>query len=54
MRSSDDSGYMMTLPPAGFHRQPVERSASRLDTVKLLYKPVGIVHLHDLLRAGVA
>jgi hypothetical protein len=34
---------MMTPAPAGFHRQPVERSASRLDTVKLLYKPVGIV-----------
>jgi hypothetical protein len=34
---------MMTLVPAGFHRQPVERSGSRLDTVKLLYKPVGIV-----------
>ena len=34
---------MMTLRPAGFHRQPVEDQPGRLDIVKLLYKPVGIV-----------
>jgi hypothetical protein len=33
----------MTLLPAGFHRQPGEDHRARLDTVKLLYKPVGIV-----------
>jgi len=34
---------MMTPCPAGFHRQPVEDQPGRLDIVKLLYKPVGIV-----------
>jgi hypothetical protein len=34
---------MMTPGPAGFHRQPVEDRPGRLDIVKLLYKPVGIV-----------
>src|SRR5213079_3346031 len=41
--SSDGSAYIMTLLPAGFHRQPGEDRRARLDTVKLLYKPVGIV-----------
>ena len=34
---------MMTLLPALFHGQLVEDQLGRLDTVKLLYKPVGIV-----------
>jgi hypothetical protein len=34
---------MMTLLPAGFHRQPVEDQLGRLDAMKLLYKPIGIV-----------
>jgi hypothetical protein len=34
---------MMTLFPAVLHRPPVEDHRCRLDIVKLLYKPVGIV-----------
>jgi len=41
--SSDGCGYMMTLFPAVLHRPPVEDHRCRLDIVKLLYKPVGIV-----------
>jgi hypothetical protein len=34
---------MMTLLPAGFHRQPVEDQPGRLDAMRLVYKPIGIV-----------
>jgi len=34
---------MMTARSAGIHRQPVENPTGRLDTVKLLYKPFGIL-----------